>query len=458
MECQICCDKFNRSSNLKVECKGCQEDNFACRRCCQNYILTTAQQDPCCMFCKTPWEREFMNEYLTKRFVTTDLKKYCENLFLERQVSLLPATQEYAIKEKKAREISKRISDCEAECNRLKKALSDQKNLINSLYILKERVRTGENPDEENTTNFFMKCPDSNCNGFLSSRSKCGLCEVKFCHQCLEPKEEDHVCNEEVKATVQAIKKESKPCPSCGEMISKIDGCDQMWCVKCHVQFSWRTGRKLEGYNHNPEYFRWLRDSGQNIQRNPQDNPNNNCGLELTARNLQNKLNRFFVPTCDAVERIHRIYACLRHYEWHNNNHHEEITERQLRNLRVKFLLKEITEEKWKIDIQKIDKSSKKFNSILNIKRLIVEVTRSYITRILYCCEEANNQTIQNIQQIIKEAENFKNYINTSFLKVSTNFNNCAVPGLGENWREIPNYVDHLKRITKILQKQMKSS
>lgn len=458
MECQICCEKFNKSSNLKVECKGCQEDNFACRKCCQNFILTTAHQDPCCMFCKTPWEREFMNEYLTKKFVTTDLKKYSENLFLERQVSLLPATQEYAVREKKVREINERIKECESERNRLIKALNDQRKIIIALSIQRERVLRGTDPEEETATNFCMKCPDNNCNGFLNSRSKCGLCEVKFCSQCLEPKTEDHECNEEVKATVQAIKKEAKPCPSCGEMISKIDGCDQMWCVKCHVQFSWRTGKQLQGYNHNPEYFRWLRESGQNIERNPDDRPVNECGMVLNARSLQIKLNRFFVPDCDAVKSVHNIYACFRHLEWHLNNNHEQLSEIHLRNLRVKFLLKEIDEEKWKTSIQRIDKSNKKTNAILNVKRLILQVSRSYIEQVIRYCDEADNKTIQNIQQIIKDSETFRNYVNGCFVNVSSNFNNCAVPGLGENWREIPNYLDHLKRITKILQKQRKSS
>ena len=453
MECQICCEKFNKSSNLKVECKGCQEDNFACRKCCQNFIVTTAQQDPCCMFCKTPWEREFMNNYLTKKFVTTDLKKYSENLFLERQVSLLPATQEHAVREKKVREINERIKECETECNRLKKALIDQKHLINALSIQRERVRLGSDPEEETATNFCMKCPDNNCNGFLSSRSKCGLCEVKFCSQCLEPKTEDHECNEEVKATIQAIKKEAKPCPSCGEMISKIDGCDQMWCVKCHVQFSWRTGKQIQGYNHNPEYFRWLRESGQNIERNPDDRPVNDCGMVLSARSLQMKLNRFFVPDCDAVKSVHNIYACFRHLEWHLNNNHEQYAENQLRDLRVKFLLKEIDEEKWKTSIQRIDKSNKKTNAILNVKQLLLQVSRSYIEQVMRHCDEANNKTIQNIQQIIKDSETFRNYVNNCFLKVSSNFNNCVVPGIGLTWREIPNYVDYVKKLTKISRK-----
>ena len=147
-------------------------------------------------------------------------------------------------------------------------AVYDQKEIIRAYNLEIIRLRTGTSTSET-TDNFSIKCPSQDCNGFLDSKYFCTLCETKFCRQCMEIKEEDHECDEDTKATIQAIKKEAKPCPGCGEMISKIDGCDQMWCVKCHIQFSWRTGAQMTGYNHNPEYFRWMRETDQQINRNP---------------------------------------------------------------------------------------------------------------------------------------------------------------------------------------------
>ena len=99
-ECSICFERFNKSNNLKVDCKGCNEEQFACRTCVKTYIINSTKE-PSCMFCKSGWDREFMNQYLTKKFVDTELKDYTENLFYEEQVSLLPSTQHLAIKQKK---------------------------------------------------------------------------------------------------------------------------------------------------------------------------------------------------------------------------------------------------------------------------------------------------------------------------------------------------------------------
>ena len=48
-------------------------------------------------------------------------------------------------------------------------------------------------------------------------------------------------------------------------MISKIDGCNQMWCTQCHVAFDWKTGA-IQNSVHNPHYFEWLRKNKLIIQ------------------------------------------------------------------------------------------------------------------------------------------------------------------------------------------------
>ena len=78
-------------------------------------------------------------------------------------------------------------------------------------------------------------------------------------------KDVEHTCNEEAKATAQLIKDETKPCPDCGIRIYKISGCDQMWCTACHVAFSWNTGRKVHGVIHNPHFYQYQRDNNTNV-------------------------------------------------------------------------------------------------------------------------------------------------------------------------------------------------
>jgi hypothetical protein len=66
------------------------------------------------------------------------------------------------------------------------------------------------------------------------------------------------------------LKKNTKPCPKCGVRISKIDGCDQMWCVECKTAFSWNTGNIESGKIHNPHYYQFMRERG-GMPRDPND-------------------------------------------------------------------------------------------------------------------------------------------------------------------------------------------
>ena len=445
MDCSICCEKFNKSSHFKVECKGCNIEDYACRTCCQTYILN-GTQDPMCMFCKNPWDRDFMNINLTKKFVDTELKTFSENIFVERQISLLPDTQKDAIKEKNVRDLSKKISEANSELNRIKKMLYDQKEIIRSYNLELYRLKSGTAiEDREVSDNFSIKCPSENCNGFLNSKYLCTLCDTKFCKLCMEIKGENHICNEETKATIQAIKKEAKPCPGCGEMISKIDGCDQMWCIKCHIQFSWKTGQQLIGYNHNPEYFRWLRESGQTIERNPyEDNRQIMCGMQLDDRTITRIVENVFPQTISIVAAFQRLYRFYRHVQYklrlvedtENNNE-------ALKCLRIRFLLGDISREQWKKNLQQIDKKTKKIVAYNNIWRLIETVMSSFMEKII-TCHKSNTNFVGYID-IIKEAKDFREYANASFIKASNIFGSTSCPGIDDSWREIYNLKKLLK-------------
>ncbi len=125
-------------------------------------------------------------------------------------------------------------------------------------------------PPEEPKKNweFVMKCPLASCEGFIGLNYICGLCDAKICKDCHEPCHDPastntaHTCDADKILSIRAIAKEAKPCPKCAALISKIDGCDQMWCTQCHVAFSWRTGA-VEHSVHNPHYYEWMRRNGR---------------------------------------------------------------------------------------------------------------------------------------------------------------------------------------------------
>ena len=98
------------------------------------------------------------------------------------------------------------------------------------------------------------------------------------------------------------MKKDTKPCPKCGQLIHKINGCDQMWCPGCKTPFSWRTGEIERGHVHNPEYYRWMRETGQNIGRDPLDERFDPCGNQVpTYQFILNKCRTYCQQVSDEL-------------------------------------------------------------------------------------------------------------------------------------------------------------
>lgn len=444
MDCTICCEKFNKSTRFQVECKSCEES--VCRQCYKTFILEHSQQEPGCMFCKVPFDRDFMNTSLTKKFVDTSIKKHVENVYLEQEMSKLPETQQAAKTEKRVRDLMVELDKATKILSDLKKQYREQQDIVRAYQLNILRERQGNTVSEIPENNFTHKCSLPDCNGFLDDKYICGLCDTQFCKKCLEIKNENHECDKELLATIQAIKKEAKPCPSCGEMISKIDGCDQMWCIKCHVQFSWRTGTQLNGYNHNPEYFRWLRETGQNINRNPQDiAPPMICGEVFNERNLITII-RNFSPRDDSILTICLfILRYYRHNEYELERYnYETIANNQLQRLRIQYLLKDISKDTWKEEIQKVKKNLNKQKGYTNIRTLINSGLHSIIER-MYQYKNENNIIIE-YKNLITEADLFKKYINTCFLRISTTYGSTTCPGINSQWRELKNLKMAIKK------------
>lgn len=46
-----------------------------------------------------------------------------------------------------------------------------------------------------------------------------------------------------------------------------LRNCDQIWCVKCHTAFNWKTGKVETGPIHNPHYYQYMRENGKEIPR-----------------------------------------------------------------------------------------------------------------------------------------------------------------------------------------------
>jgi hypothetical protein len=111
-----------------------------------------------------------------------------------------------------------------------------------------------------------------NCKGYVNINGYCSICFRYTCTKCFEllpvDSKNDHVCSSDILKNIEVARSNTRPCPKCSEIIYKIDGCDQMWCVKCHTPFSWETGEIDKGKIHNPDYFRWMRENNIVVENN----------------------------------------------------------------------------------------------------------------------------------------------------------------------------------------------
>ena len=465
-DCSICCEPFNKSNRCKINCKTCDNDNvIACQSCAKRYILDQPN-DASCMICKVEWDTEFLINNFTKVFVNKELKNHRENYLLDKQLAMLPETQEYAEhlklidgleKQKQMTLIKKRQLETE-----LKKLNSEIRKIDFTISDIKYGTYNKNKPKSE----FTYKCPVENCNGFLNEKFECGICDNKICKHCMEIKQDEHECNEEKKETVKLLRQDTKPCPKCGELINKIiGGCDQMYCIKCHTAFSWRTGQLERGHIHNPEYYRWMRENGRDIPRNPLDIVYDPCGYNIISYSCLLRILRNYFPsekvqqndryrtyynnpvTKDTQQtiKITNMHRMVGHIDFLNTSFQNEIRSEEivLRNMRANFILNKINKCDFKKKLQMLEKKnnkSKKINDIWNLLRLVLIEYIGKISEREYKKEDG----VRIINEIIKESEKIRKYCNKSFNNVGKIYN-MVYPGINTEWIQINNWESYLK-------------
>lgn len=232
-ECPICVETFTGTTRKEVVCPYCNYKT--CIKCMKQHILN--QQNPNCMNCHMELNREFIDLNMTKNFRTKELKQHRENVLLEREKALLPATIGYAENEKEKRKMEKdckeledKIKALQLEIQNVRDRILDRRTQYHRVVAVGRMENMASSSHGTRERRAFVKaCVVSGCRGFLSSQYKCGICDTWVCPECHEikqgQKDEDHKCNPDTVQSVKMISKETKPCPKCGIAIYKIDGC-----------------------------------------------------------------------------------------------------------------------------------------------------------------------------------------------------------------------------------------
>ncbi len=220
MSCNVCCEPFNKSTRASTTCY-IQSCRYTCCKDCIRKYLVTVTSEPHCMHCRNKWSLEFCKQALNTSYLEYDYRNHRKNILADMMIAKIPEYYEGALRYGKISEHHKKLNAIEQE-------IQYHRQAINELYAEHARVQRDlhETPSHTYARKFVMQCQTSGCRGMLSTQYKCDVCTKFTCPKCFVSKDEDeHVCNPDDVATVEELRKNSRPCPNCGCRISKIDGC-----------------------------------------------------------------------------------------------------------------------------------------------------------------------------------------------------------------------------------------
>lgn len=436
------------------------------------------------MGCKREWNREFLDIHLPATFRKGALRQQRRKVLVEREMAMLPSMQTYVEatvlrnkaweKYKECGDVSDRLTierskldqrisileralhsnelDIPAEITHLiEKTSGLQKEIyesnLKSRFFYNQYNRNlafleGREGQKQQVRQFIMKCPGNAedgeaCRGFLSSQWKCGTCQKYFCNECHallgERNDGPHTCNEDSKATAALIRKDTRPCPKCGIRISKIEGCDQMWCTSCQTTFSWNTGQILHNVRvHNPHYYEYLRRTGGgNVPRELGDIP---CGgipdYYTYIRNMR-VLRGLSQKEIDEAVMIHRSLSDISQVRLPEYALRRPANDN--RDLDVAYLMGSLTKEEWARNLELKETKFERRREIGLVLQTLVHVGAEKLTE-MSNLSLTGADGILGIRQRILELNQLRDFSNAALRERGQQMG-IVVPQIeGEHW------------------------
>jgi hypothetical protein len=364
MKCIVC---FEEKKKI-LSCPSCF--SIACVECQEQFKI------PACMSCATKFTEQLFKSSGNEKLIKTILRPTEENLFWEREKALLSSTQ----------------------------ALVDWEIEVEQLY---KQVRFGYQvtfPPKpflsvSSTGSLVFPCPSSDCRGFIMPKdAKCGSCKKEVCLRCREFMTFNHQCKAEVLETLEAIKKDSKPCPNCSCQIFRTEGCNHMFCTYCRTHFDWLSMKILSNstnhhYDKTPIYAKFLKN--RKIE-SCDDNvfidavPSNSLSKTI----IQTDLYRWLWKECRIVREFLQMKL--------NREKLLEEHDQTLIKLRMQYLRKQLTEETVKKKIYLLEKNYETRNHESNLLENFLRIVQQLQTNV-------ENKTVKEIEDEFLEVVEFFN-------------------------------------------------
>ena len=425
MECNICYDtiSLNKSSNTIIPCLHC--DIKVCRNCVQKYILSVLDF-PKCMKCKTYFDFEYLHSNMQKKFINNEFKTFLENLLYNREQTFFKKTYSIILKNKQRNNLKDIVKISNILIKIFKKQNNKHKQKLQETIKIKT-LKQLNNLQHNNSFNFKMHCTNNQCSGIINSNWNCDTCQSTICNHCYKIKNINHVCDKNDLLTVYLLKNDTHSCPSCSSLITKIDGCDQMYCTHCNTPFSWKTGMVLYGNVHNPHYFEWARKIGMSNQECEQINPDlipfkiNETHFKNVNQYIIDKRIDLLILYGYPKFPIRRIFKTLIRFTNSLLNdeivHWNQLCTNDTEKLRIDLLTNNISINTFKKILRLRYNKTEKYKIIFDTLVVFATTIEDYV-RILWA-----SSCVEKIINLIDDINHLRHYFNNEFKKISINYN-----------------------------------
>lgn len=433
--CNVCVELFNKSNRKPIGCAHCGFE--ACASCvCR--VLLDSSKDPHCMQCAKEWNKDFIVENFTKKFVNDTLKKHREQQLFEREQGMLPATQPAVEREIEKEHLTNRLPALTERKKQLKIELKEIEAEIAQIHRNVARINIAhavgaqQGVLKEDRRQFVRRCPVGDCLGFLSTAWKCGLCQNWACPECHEVKgankDAPHECKPENVETAKLLAKDTKPCPKCAVPIHRIAGCNQMFCTNCHTPFDWVTLRVERGVIHNPHYFEMRQRLGAaapDVEMQQMVCGERPPTIQALMHALHNKhkvgLEVLGMDMRRFMEWISHMYGAERQrYMVDNLNDNVD--------LRIKYMMKKIDETRFKQLLQQREKARMKKQEIEQVIASTFTLAMDILRMIM------SAPSLNRIRKHVKELKSLVPMAEEGMDKIARKYN-CTVPDMSYDFQ-----------------------
>lgn len=334
--CSICCEQHR----VTHSCGAC--DTIVCRPCARRAAEEGYSADAC-LACGARRSLEGQRALLGITFVSVTLRRLRQTSLLRRQQALYDATLPLVAQERRRRELRGELRALNTRIQHGHYELwATRQRILRDLQTLQFAVAdipTGE----------ARWCAHAGCCGVLASSGRCVRCERVTCLRCESVGGDGHVCDPQIVANVNAVRRECRSCVRCHAPSTRVEGCPVMWCPRCHAFWNWDSRTLLDTRRHtphNPDHRTWLH--AQRMSAGTRELGDIPCGGLPQLGHIDDTLWRVPTPTVSAVSVVLRALLAAQRaqelrYTFAATWNEEELT----LPLRVGFLLGDLTERRF---------------------------------------------------------------------------------------------------------------